>query len=121
MTTGYLPIGSCSRRVPQAGAAVPRTGNVPGADLEALPSKDTARRGGGQTNTGRSKTQAQSADPAEERHRSLSAGVTPGTRSQEMAPKAGNACSVLVHRLASWPTPELFITLQARLLNWVTT
>lgn len=34
--TGYLPIGSSSRRVPQAGAAVPRTGNVPGADLEAL-------------------------------------------------------------------------------------
>ena len=51
MATGYLPIGSCSRRVPQAGAAVPRTGNVPGADLEALPSKDTARGGGGQTHT----------------------------------------------------------------------
>lgn len=51
MATGYLPIGSCSRRVPQAGAAVPRTGNVPGADLEVPPSKDTARGGGGQTQT----------------------------------------------------------------------
>ena len=51
MATGYLPIGSCSRRVPQAGAAVPRTGNVPGADLEALPSKDTAHGGGGRTHT----------------------------------------------------------------------
>lgn len=45
--TGHLPIGSSSRRVPQAGAAVPRTGNVPGADLEAPPHK--GRGSGGET------------------------------------------------------------------------
>ena len=54
MATGDLPIGSCSRRVPQAGAAVPRTGNVPEADLEAPPSKGRAHGGGG-TNTNRKK------------------------------------------------------------------
>lgn len=51
MATGHLPIGSSSRRVPQDGAAVPRTGNVPGADLEAPPHEGRARGGRGQTQT----------------------------------------------------------------------
>lgn len=36
-----------------------------------------------------------------------------------MAQKAGNACSVLLHRMASLAAIELFIKLEVHLLNWV--
>lgn len=36
-----------------------------------------------------------------------------------MAQKAGNACSVLLHRMASQPAIVLFIKLEVHLLNWV--
>lgn len=36
-----------------------------------------------------------------------------------MAQKAGNACSVLLHRMASLAAIELFIKLEVPLLNWV--
>lgn len=113
MATGHLPIGSSSRRVPQAGAAVPRTGNSPGADLEAPPHDGRALVKGAGDKCQHSKEKQGpnvSADPVEENWTLSALEVTPVTRSQEMAQKAGNACSVLVHLTASWPPTMLFIT-----------
>lgn len=120
MAIGHLPIGSSSRRVPQTGAAVPRTGNVPGPDLEAPPQEGRPGGGGGQTCESRSRIQEQSRDLGVECNSTLSAPeVPPVTQSQEMSQKAGNARSALLHRPASPPTTVLFIKLQVRWLNYV--
>lgn len=54
--TGYLSIGSSSKRVPQAGAAVPRTGNVPGADLGAPLHESRGSRGRRHTDTSKNRS-----------------------------------------------------------------
>lgn len=116
--TGHLPIGSSSRRVPQACTAVPRTGNVPERTWKRH-LREAGLVGAGDKHTEEEKTHAWRGDPGLESNSTRPAPeVAPVTQSQEWFRGQGLRTLSRCTR-ASLPTTALFIKPQVPLLRGV--